>query len=59
MAGRRMNVFVRVGLLALAAGLLVRLFAHARFSEFAAGFLIGLSIVLIIFGMVGRSRFEG
>jgi hypothetical protein len=54
-----MNVFVRVGLLALAAGLLVRLFAHARFSEFAAGFLIGLSIVLIIFGMVGRSRFEG
>jgi hypothetical protein len=51
-----MNVFVRVGLLAFAAGLLVRLFTHASYSEFAAGFLIGLSIVLIIFGMVGRSR---
>jgi hypothetical protein len=52
-----MNVFVRVGLLALVTGLLVRLFTHANYSEFAAGFLIGLSIVLIIFGMVGRSRF--
>lgn len=56
MAGRRMNIFVRVGLLALAAGLLVRLFTHASYSEFAAGFLIGLSIVLIIFGLVGRSQ---
>jgi hypothetical protein len=57
MAARTMKVFVGVGLLALAAGLLVRLFTHASYSEFAAGFLIGLSIVLIIFGMVGRSRF--
>ena len=56
MAGRGMNSFVQVGLLALAAGLLVRLFTYASYSEFAAGFLIGLSIVLIIFGMVGRSR---
>jgi len=56
MAARRMNVFVRVGLLALVTGLLVRLFTHANYSEFAAGFVIGLSIVLIVFGMVGRSR---
>jgi hypothetical protein len=54
-----MNIFVRVGLLALAAGLLVRLFTHASYSEFVAGFLIGLSIVLIIFGLVGRSQIWG
>jgi hypothetical protein len=56
MAGRGMNVFMRVGLLALAAGLLVRLFTHANYSEFAAGFMIGLGIVLVIFGSVRRSR---
>jgi hypothetical protein len=56
MAGRGMNVFIRVGLLALAAGLLVRLFAHANYSEFGGGFLIGLSLVFILFGMVRRSR---
>jgi len=56
MAGRRINVFVQAGLLGLAAGLLVRLFTHANYSEFVAGFLIGLSIVLIIFGIVRRPR---
>jgi hypothetical protein len=51
-----MNVFIRVGLFALAAGLLVRLFAYANYSEFGGGFLIGLSLVFILFGMVRRSR---
>jgi hypothetical protein len=56
MTGSRMNVFVRVGLLALAAGLLVRLYTHANYSEFAGGFLIGLSLVFMIYGISRKSR---
>ena len=41
---RGINVFLSVGLLALAAGILLRLFTHAKYTEFAAGFLMGLSI---------------
>jgi hypothetical protein len=47
-------MFIPVGLLALVAGILLHLFTHAKYSEFGGGFLIGLSIVLIIAGVVKR-----
>jgi hypothetical protein len=51
-----MNVLIPLGLLALAAGVLLRLLTHARYTEFAAGFFIGISIVFIIAGLVRQSR---
>lgn len=56
MTGRGMNVLIPLGLLALAAGVLLRLLTHARYTEFAAGFFIGISIVFIIAGLVRQSR---
>jgi hypothetical protein len=56
MARQIMNFFVRMGLLALASGLLLRLFAHASYTEFASGFLLGLSLVLMIVGLLRKSR---
>lgn len=40
----------------LAAGLVLHNFMHARYSEFAGGFLIGMSLVFQIAGFVGRQR---
>jgi hypothetical protein len=53
---RKFSVLTRVGLLAFAVGALVRLFLHANYSDFTAGFLIGLGIVLMIGGLVRQSR---
>jgi hypothetical protein len=52
----RISNLTRMGLAALVVGLLIRLFSHASYSEFTAGFLIGLSLVLMIGGMVKKSR---
>lgn len=41
-----------IGLLSLSAGLILHNFLHTRYSEFAAGLLIGISIVFIIAGFV-------
>ena len=54
--GHKINVLTRVGLLAFAAGCLVRVFLHANYSDFTAGFLIGLGVVLMIGGLMKRSR---
>ncbi|MFZ0318647.1 MAG: hypothetical protein WAL56_05925 [Candidatus Sulfotelmatobacter sp.] len=56
MTWRRPNMITRVGLLALAAGLLLRLYTHAKYTEFSAGFLLGLSIVFMIAGFVLQKR---
>jgi hypothetical protein len=56
MSGRKLNGFISVGLLSLCAGIILRNWTHARYSEFAAGFFIGLSIVFIIFGAVRQRR---
>lgn len=50
------NSFIPVGLFALVAGILLRLFTHGNYSHFAGGFLIGVSIVWIIVGFVRQSR---
>jgi len=56
MSVRKLNGFVSAGLLSLCAGLILRNWTHARYSEFGAGFFIGLSIVFILFGMVQQRR---
>ncbi|MFZ0806485.1 MAG: hypothetical protein WAN03_09900 [Candidatus Sulfotelmatobacter sp.] len=56
MSGRKLNGFISVGLLSLCAGIILRNWTHARYSEFAAGFFIGLSIVFIIAGAVQQRR---
>ena len=56
MARRKISFLIRVGLFALAAGILVRLYTHSNYSEFAAGFLMGLSLVLMIAGLVRQKR---
>ncbi|HTC48914.1 MAG TPA: hypothetical protein VK722_16440 [Candidatus Aquilonibacter sp.] len=56
MTRRRIGIFVPVGLFALATGTLLRLYTHANYTEFAAGFLIGISLVLIIAGFVRLKR---
>ena len=45
-----------VGMLSLSAGLILHNFLHTRYSEFAAGVLIGMSIVLMIASLSGRDK---
>jgi hypothetical protein len=55
MLRRRLNLSFRVGLLLLAAGLASRFWAHSKYGEFGIGFLLGLSIILLIVGFVRQS----
>lgn len=52
----KLNRLFPVGLLMLASGLILHNWMHGRYWDFAAGFLIGLSIIFVIVGFVGRSR---
>lgn len=45
-----------IGLILLAAGLALHIWTHGDYTESAAGFLIGISIVFIIAGFFGRFR---
>ncbi len=45
-----------LGTLMFAVGLTLHNFTHGRYIEFAAGFLIGMSLVFMIAGTLGRSR---
>ena len=56
MTHRKANIFTSVGLFTLVAGLLIRLFAHGNHPHFIAGFLLGLSIVLMISGFIRRRQ---
>ena len=56
MSGRSVNVLIPVGLFALVAGIFLRLYTHANYTEFASGFLMGLSLVLIIGGFMRQRR---
>jgi hypothetical protein len=44
----KLNRLLPVGLVMPAAGLLFRNFAHGHFSNFGAGFMIGISLVFMI-----------
>ena len=54
MLHRKFNRLVR--LLMLSGGLVLHNWIHGRYTEFAGGFLIGMSIVFMIAGFAGRSR---
>lgn len=55
---RTMGVLTRIGVIALAAGLGLRLWTHGNSAHFATGFLLGLAIVLVLAGAVGKARLE-
>jgi hypothetical protein len=56
MSLRKMNHLLPTGLLMLSGGLIMRNYVHGRYSDFAAGFLIGMSIVFMIAGILRQSR---
>jgi hypothetical protein len=53
---RKSNYFTAAGSLALALGISLRLWMHANLVNFVSGFLLGVSIALLIGGLAGRSR---
>lgn len=56
MSSTKLHYLFPIGTLLLAAGLLLRNWTHGRYTEFTAGFLIGVSIVFMIAGFVRHSR---
>lgn len=52
----KLNRLLPIGMMVLAAGLFLRSFAHGHISNFGAGFLIGMSLVFMIAGLVRISR---
>ena len=52
MSRHRLSRFVPVGLLVLVAGIFLQHFTHERYSDFAGGFLMGMSLVFLIYGLV-------
>jgi hypothetical protein len=53
---RRKVVFTAGGLLALAAGASLQLWMEGNLAHFAGGFLLGVSIALLILGLARPSR---
>ena len=49
-------MFTAGGSLALALGICLRLWASGNFAHFASGFLLGVSIALLILGLARPSR---
>ncbi len=56
MLHRKITRLFPAGVLMLSVGLLLHNFIGGRYTEFAAGFLIGMAAVFIIAGSVGRLR---
>jgi len=54
--GNYRNRLVPVGLLSLAAGLILHNWLHSRPAEFASGFLIGMSLVFLLASFWVRKR---
>ncbi|HME33728.1 MAG TPA: hypothetical protein VKF84_00725 [Candidatus Sulfotelmatobacter sp.] len=52
----RRSLFTGTGSLALAAGIGLRLWLDNGFAHFASGFLLGVSIALLILGLAQPSR---
>lgn len=50
------NYLLPIGLILLAAGLILHNWISGARAEFPAGFLIGMSIVFMIAGFLNRSR---
>lgn len=56
MSSTKLHYLFPIGTLILAAGLVLHNWTHGRYTEFTAGFLIGMSIVFMIAGFVWQSR---
>jgi hypothetical protein len=56
MIRRRINLFIPVGMLALAASSVLRHYMPADRWDFAGGLLVGASIGLMIVGLARQSR---
>ncbi len=52
----RRSLFTATGSLALATGIGLRLWLDSSFAHFASGFLLGVSIALLILGLARPSR---
>jgi hypothetical protein len=52
----RRGLFISAGSLALSLGLSLRLWLHGNFAHFASGFLLGVSIALLVLGLTRTSR---
>jgi hypothetical protein len=50
------RLLTAVGSLALALSLILRLWTHGNSSHFATGFLLGMSIALLLFAVAKKSR---
>jgi hypothetical protein len=59
MTRRKISPFIPVGMLALAASSVVRHYLHGNHWDFAKGLLMGVSIGLMIVGVVRQSRGMG
>jgi hypothetical protein len=51
---RKLSRLLPIGVLMLAAGLMLHNFVHGRYTEFTAGFLIGMSAVFMIAGFISQ-----
>lgn len=56
MSGRSRNLFTAAGALAMSIGIALRLWTHGNFADFSSGFLMGISIALLILGLARPSR---
>lgn len=52
----RFSLLTKMGLVAFVLGVGLRFWTHGNSLNFAAGFFLGLSIVLMLAGLIGRSR---
>lgn len=53
---RKANYFTAAGSFALAGGIGLQHFIHGNYADFAGGFLMGISIALLILGLARQSR---
>ena len=56
MTRSRSRLSTAAGTLVLSLGLLVRLWANGNVAHFASGFLLGVSVALLILGLAGAPR---
>jgi uncharacterized membrane protein YfcA len=56
MVQRKVNFLVPVGMLGIAAGIILARYTHANYSDFAGGFLMGVSLVFMIFGLAKQMK---
>lgn len=56
MSQRKISRFVPVGLLVMVLGIFLQHFTHERYSDFAGGFLMGMALVFLIFGVMQKQK---